>query len=129
MMSEEMGLVIECNSIGKITADIIDTNPKTAAAVMDALPFSGEVNVWGDEIYFNIPVGMVEENPQQEMEVGDIAFWPVGNAMCIFFGPTPVSESGKPRAYSPVNLFGRIRGDARIFKEVKDGEQVRVKRI
>jgi hypothetical protein len=70
-----------------------------------------------------------EEDSQQEMEVGDIAFWPMGNAMCIFFGPTPVSDTEKPKAYSPVNLFAKIKGDAKVLNKVKDGEVIKVLKI
>lgn len=128
-MSEDTKLVIESESIGKVQAELIDKNPETAEAVLKALPFEGKANVWGEEIYFNIPVGIVEENGQQEMEVGDIAFWPTGNAMCLFFGPTPVSENEKPKAYSPVNLFAKVIGDAKLLKNVKEGEIIRVKML
>ncbi|UCG68689.1 MAG: hypothetical protein JSV09_12920 [Thermoplasmata archaeon] len=126
-MSADLKLAIESESIGEVQAEIIDKNPETAEAVLKALPFEGKANVWGEEIYFNIPVGVVEENGQQEMEVGDIAFWPTGNAMCLFFGPTPVSETEKPNAYSPVNLFARVIGDAKVFRKIKDGEIIQVR--
>ncbi|UCE75089.1 MAG: hypothetical protein JSV56_05135 [Methanomassiliicoccales archaeon] len=129
MMVEESKLLISCETIGEIEAEIIDKNPETADAIIKALPFEGPAHVWGDEIYFNIPVGASEENSQQEMEMGDIAFWPMGNAMCIFFGPTPVSDDEKPKAYSPVNLFARIVGDAKVLKKVREGEVIRVKKI
>ena len=109
-----------------LEAELLDKNHKTSEAIQNALPFEGTANVWGDEIYFTIPVDSDEENGQQDMEVGDIAYWPVGKAMCIFFGPTPVSEDEKPRAYSPVNLFARVVGDARILKNVKDDEIIKV---
>jgi hypothetical protein len=128
-MVEDNKILISGDSFGELEAVIVDKNPKTAQAVMDALPFEGTANVWGDEIYFTIPVDSGEEEGQQDMEVGDIAYWPVGKAMCIFFGPTPVSESEKPRAYSPVNLFARVVGDAVVLKRVKDGEAIRVKNL
>jgi hypothetical protein len=129
MMPEESKLVIESESIGRVVAEMVDKNPETAEAVLKALPFEGKANVWGEEIYFNIPVGVVEENGQQEMEVGDIAFWPTGNAMCLFFGPTPVSDCEKPKAYSPVNLFAKIIGDVKLLKNIKEGEVIRVKML
>ncbi len=125
-MEGERKILISGDSFGELEAVIVHKNPKTAQAVMDALPFEGTANVWGDEIYFTIPVDSDEEKGQQDMEVGDIAYWPVGKAMCIFFGPTPVSENEKPRAYSPVNLFARVVGDAKILKNVKDGETIKV---
>lgn len=127
-MSEEIKLKISCDRLGEIQAEFVEKNPETKAAILNALPFEGAANVWGDEIYFNIPAVVAEENTQQEMDDGDIAFWPMGSAMCIFFGPTPVSDSEKPKAYSPVNMFAKIIGDPKIFKKVKDGDIIRVQK-
>lgn len=101
-------------------------NPKTAEAVLKALPFTSEVNRWGDEIYFEIPVKMGEETSKVEVEKGDVAYWPPGKAMCIFFGPTPVSKGNKILAYSPVNVFGKVVDDYNVLKKVRDGEKVQV---
>ena len=125
-MEGQQKIVISGDSFGELEAVIVHKNEKTAQAFLDALPFEGVANVWGEEIYFTIPVDSNEEIGQQDMEVGDIAYWPAGKAMCIFFGPTPVSKNDKPKAYSPVNLFGRVLGDAEVLKKVKDGEAVRV---
>ena len=118
---------------GELKAEIDEAkNPKTAQAVISALPITGEASRWGDEIYFEIGAKAGEENSRQEVEVGDIAYWPPGHALCIFFGRTPVSTSDRPRAYSPVNVFGKIIGsmaDAiKILKSVKDGERVRIEK-
>lgn len=128
-MSPEIKIVINSESVGEVEAEILDKNPKTAEAIIKALPFEGIANVWGEEIYFEIPVNSEEESSQQVMEEGDCAFWPMGNAMCIFFGPTPVSETEKPKAYSPVNLFARIIGNPKVFRKVKDGEIIKVKKL
>ena len=96
-------------------AELIEENPKTAQTVWDALPIEGMTNTWGDEIYFRIPVSVDEEHPQQEVDVGDLAYWPLGNGFCIFFGQTPASTGTKPRAASPVNVFGRVLGDSTLF--------------
>jgi hypothetical protein len=101
----------------------------TARAIADVLPLQGSANVWGDEIYFDIPVTLEETaDARQDVEVGALGYWPVGKAFCIFFGPTPVSTGDKPRAYSPVNVFGRVLGDATVFKAVPDGTTVKVSR-
>ena len=103
----------------------------TALAVQEALPLEGVTNRWGEEVYFTIPVH-VEEAPdaRQDMSVGELGYWPVGAAFCIFFGPTPASTGPLPRAYSNVNPFGRIATgeDAAkgILAKVRDGEAVRV---
>jgi hypothetical protein len=128
-MTEKVKLKIISESIGEMEAEILADNPETVKAVVDALPFEGPSNVWGEEIYFDIPVETDEEQGEQLMEVGDIAYWPVGKAMCIFFGPTPVSDSEKPKAYSPVNKFARIIGDAKVFRKVRDGEVIKVEKV
>ena len=104
-------------------AELLDT--PTARTIMHALPIEGSVNVWGDEIYFDIPL-TIEQEPgaSQDVAVGDLGYWPVGPAFCIFFGPTPVSTGDQPRAYSPVNVFGRVSGDAKQFKSVASGAKV-----
>ncbi len=101
-------------------------NTKTASAVSEALPFESIAHRWGEEVYFEIPLDLEPEDGKEILEVGDIAYWSPGKSMCIFFGPTPSSRGNEVRAYSPVTVFGRITGDARIFRNVKDGERIRV---
>ena len=99
----------------------------TAKAIYDRLPLNGKCNVWGDEIYFSIPLHMEQAgDAMEEVEVGDLGYWPAGDAFCIFFGPTPVSTNEKPRAYSPVNIFGKVTGDATIFRKVRNGEKIQI---
>lgn len=99
---------------------------RTARAIWNALPIEGHANLWGDEIYFEIPVDLAEENGQDEVAVGDLAYWPPGNALCIFWGATPASRAQEPRAASAVNVFGRIERGATDFNKVKPGMLVRV---
>jgi hypothetical protein len=73
-------------------------------------------------------VSLKEETPKAEVEVGSVAYWPPGKALCIFFGPTPASQHGEPRAYSPVNVFAKVTTDPTVFKKVRDGEQVTLER-
>jgi hypothetical protein len=99
----------------------------TAGAIWEALPIEGRATTWGEEIYFEIPVEMPQEDDaRQEVEVGELGYWPVGKAFCIFFGPTPVSTDERPRAYSPVNIIGEVLADHSQLKEIKDGERVKV---
>jgi hypothetical protein len=101
----------------------------TAQKIWDALPFEGSANTWGDEIYFEIPVVIAKESDARaDVEVGELGYWPVGHAFCIFFGRTPASSGHKPRAASPVNIFGQIIGDATQLRTVPDGARVLVKR-
>lgn len=101
-------------------------NTKTAMAVTRALPFESIAHRWGDEIYFDIPVELELENGEEVLNVGDIAYWPPGRSMCIFFGSTPLSKGSEIRAYSAVSVFGKVTGDAKIFREVREGERIRV---
>lgn len=112
-----------------IQTEVFDT--PTGRAILEALPLESIANVWGDEIYFEIPVQLdPKPDARQDVAVGDLGYWPRGPAFCIFFGPTPVSRGPKPRAYSPVNVFdSELVGDAKDFKSVPDGAQSRVDRI
>ena len=121
--------VIEISS-GELTLQAELNESPTAQVIWKKLPLEGRANAWGDEIYFEVPVVMDQESDARaEVEVGELGYWPVGRAFCIFFGPTPVSTDERPRAYSPVNVIGRVRGDARLFKLVRDGDLVRIDRL
>jgi hypothetical protein len=114
---------------GEATATLDDS--ATAASVQAALPLDGIVSRWGEEIYFTVPV-KVDEAPdaRQDMAIGELGYWPVGAAFCIFFGPTPASTGPLPRAYSNVNPFGRVDGEESaikaLFSGTRDGQRVRV---
>ncbi|MFX0018737.1 MAG: cyclophilin-like fold protein [Promethearchaeota archaeon] len=111
-------IVIENDKIGKIKAKLLtDKNPETCKAIWEKLPFDINLSRWGEELYGEIPVAISEENSQVDCEVGDVGYWPTGNGFCIFWGPTPVSKGDKPRAASPVNIFAKIEGDAKIFNQ------------
>jgi hypothetical protein len=106
----------------------LNDNP-TAQQIWDALPIEGAANIWGDEIYFEIPVVAGQEaDARAQVEVGELGYWPVGHAFCVFFGPTPVSTDNRPRAYSPVNILGKVLGDATAFRVVKSGMTVKLER-
>jgi hypothetical protein len=107
------------------TAELNDT--RTAQAIWEALPITGRVNLWGDEIYFSIPVNLKLEAGQQVVGMGDLGYWPDGSAFCIFFGPTPVSQSNEIRAAGPVTVFGKVMGDAAVFKTVAARTKITIK--
>lgn len=110
---------------GSVTLAAELNDGPTAQLIHAALPIEGRANCWGDEIYFEIPVKAGQEPAAREIvEVGELGYWPVGHAFCIFFGPTPVSTDERPRAYSPVNILGRVTGDAAQFRQVKNGDRV-----
>ena len=106
----------------KIRAELNDS--ETAQKIWKALPIEGSVNTWGDEIYFSIPVKVGLENMKAVVLEGDLGYWPPGNAFCIFFGLTPASQGDEIRPASPVNIFGKIIGDSKIFKKVSSGAKI-----
>jgi uncharacterized protein len=113
---------------GQASAVALLNDSKTAQAIWEALPLRSTGNRWGDEIYFSIPVELDEENARAVVELGDLGYWAPGTAFCIFFGPTPVSRGGEIRPASPVNVFGRLEGDPKVFAAVPDGEAILIER-
>ena len=113
--------------VGKIevTAELNDT--RTAQAIWEALPIESRVNFWGDEIYFSIPLSLELELGQEFVSIGDLGYWPDGNAFCIFFGPTPVSRGDEIRPASPVTVFGNIIGNATAFKKIAEGTKITIR--
>jgi len=89
-------------------------------------PFTSRANRWGDEIYFELPTKLKLEGEKTLMEIGEVAYWPEGNSLCLFFGPTPVSKDEKPVAYSDVKPLGVVIQGLEELRKVKDGERVKV---
>jgi len=105
-----------------------ESAPKTVAAILGALPIEAEAMTWGEEIYFEIPVRMGEENAVETVGVGDLGYWPKGACFCLFFGRTPMTrslEAVKPA--SAVNPIGRVERPEGL-KRHKAGETVRIER-
>lgn len=92
----------------ELGADWTGDNPTTRDAIAETLPVEGDAARWGDELYFEIPVDVPEENGQIEVPVGTIAYWPQGNSLCVFWGPTPASVDDAPRAASAVNVVAAL---------------------
>src|SRR5215510_2492296 len=113
---------------GSVAAQATLDGSRTARAVWEALPIEAAAQTWGDEIYFTIPVSLPEDDAQAVVERGDLAYWPPGQAFCVFFGPTPASHGDECRPASPVNVFGHIDGDPTVFKAVHAGARVRLER-
>jgi len=114
---------------GAVSAHATLDDRRTADRIWDALPLEHRGSVWGDEIYFSIPVACDPESPREIVEAGDLGYWPPGSAFCIFFGPTPASRGSEIRPASPVNVFGRLDGDPAVFKAVRSSAVVRVERM
>ena len=111
---------------GNVTMDATLNETATASEIWDALPITARANIWGDEIYFAIPVHRDEENAKATVGLGDLGYWPPGNAFCIFYGPTPMSRGDEIRPASPVNIVGKVVGDAKAFKQVSSGTKVTI---
>jgi len=91
--------------------------PRTIDAIVRKLPVEGRAALWKEEVYFEIPIKMGEEKAKPTVETGTIAFWPMGSAICIFYG--------KSQPYSPVSTLGKITSNLEIFKQVKSGTTIR----
>ena len=111
---------------GNVTMDATLNETATASEIWDALPITARANIWGDEIYFAIPVHRDEENAKATVGLGDLGYLPPGNAFCIFYGPTPMSRGDEIRPASPVNIVGKVVGDAKAFKQVSSGTKVTI---
>jgi hypothetical protein len=121
-------LKIMSKAVGEAYAELTGENPLTVDAIWSKLPIEGKANIWGDEIYFTIPVKVGAENQSEVVQMGDLAYWPPGNALCIFFGPTPASWDKEIRPASPVNVIGRIVDNPLLFKLVGPGDKIRLER-
>jgi len=110
-----------------IHAELLDT--PCAKAIANVLPVEARPNEWGDEFYFTIPVEMpLDETATKKVKVGDIGYWPPGNALAIFFGPTPLSSGTDPVPASEVNLVGRITNDAALLRKAKGAVKIRIEK-
>jgi len=95
--------------------------PRTVDTIVRKLPVEGRVALWKEEVYFEIPVKIGEEKAKPTVETGAIAFWPMGSALCVFFGES--------QPYSPVNILGKITKNLDLFKQVKSGATIKVELI
>jgi len=104
-------------------------SPKTVQAILESLPIEVNINRWGDELYTEkTQIVEKEEDAKREVNLFDVAYWPEGNALCLFYGPTPISTEGKILAYSPVNIVGRIsiRDNEKedVLEKIRDSTRV-----
>ncbi len=107
-----------------IEIELDDSNsPNTIKKLFDSLPFTVGLNLWGDEIYTNVsPIIENEENAKPIVDLNDVAYWPTGKAICLFFGPTPIGKKGEIKPYSPVNVIGKILNpDKSVLKKITNG--------
>lgn len=104
---------------------------RTAKLIWDNLPIAAKAELWGDEVYcyIKLKIGTEKEYGRDVVEAGDLAYWPPGPCLCLFFGMTPKSRDGKIIPASAVNVFGKLEGDPGVLASVKEGESIKVERI
>jgi hypothetical protein len=113
---------------GEVTANLQDT--PTAKQLAAALPCEARANTWGDEVYFEVPFkAVLESDAQQVVAPGTVCFWVQGSSLALPFGPTPVSKGDECRLVTRCNVLGKIEGDPRQLKQVKQGMTIRVELI
>ena len=107
-----------------IILELDDTNsPNTVSDFVEKLPFSVDLNVWGDEIYTSeSPINQSEENAKSTVQLNDVAYWPTGKAICLFYGPTPIGKPGEITPASPVNILGKIVSPDKTILLNSDGK-------
>jgi len=109
-------------TVGEAEGELIrHLAPRTVDAIVKKLPFEGRAALWKEEVYFEIPVRMGEEKARSKVEKGDLTFWPMGNALCIFYGDS--------QPYSPVNIVGKVTKNLELFERMKSGSVIRVERF
>ena len=107
-----------------VTIELDDKDsPNTVNEFLQKLPFTVGINLWGEEIYTDeSPISQNEENAKDLLELNDVAYWPTGKAICLFYGPTPIGKKGEIKPYSPVNVIGKIiNPDKKILSNIEDG--------
>ena len=115
---------VEISNSPLIILELDDTNsPKTVNDFIEKLPFSVDLNVWGDEIYTSkSPITQPEENAKSLVQLNDVAYWPTGKAICLFYGSTPIGNPGDITPASPVNVLGKIISPDKSILNNADGK-------
>ena len=120
-------ILANIQGLENITIELDDAfSPKTCKDILDSLPFSVNAHLWGEEIYTDeSPISQPEENAKDLVDLNDVAYWPSGKAICLFFGSTPIGKKGEIKPYSPVNVVGKIIGsDKSVIKNFKEGTKI-----
>ena len=124
-------IIVELPEIdAEVSVELDDIQaPKTVHAILEKLPIKVKINRWGDELYTDpMPVKVKEENAKSLVNLLDVAYWPQGQGLCLFFGPTPISKGNEIKPYSPVNVIGKIVSKENIARKVNDGTTVIVRK-
>jgi hypothetical protein len=118
-------------TIGKLVVFAQLNESKTAKFILENLPLEAKAELWGDEVYFYIKpkMGLEKEYAKETVQVGDVAYWPNGPCMCLFFGMTPASRDGQIKPASAVNVFGKVEADPLVLKQVREGEAIKIEKV
>ncbi len=94
-------------------------NSPLTERLLSLLPYETVGETWGREVYF--PINMTADNPTlvDEVKVGDIAYWPDGPDICLFFGRTPKSTNDAPVVASPVVVIGSFQFSPEDFDRIE----------
>ena len=125
-------ILVRITELENITIELDDTSsPKTCTSFLESLPFSVTAHIWGEEIYTDeSPITQPEENAKDLVNLNDVAYWPNGKAICLFFGPTPIGKKGEIKPYSPVNVIGKIiNPDKNILSKMNEGAKITFDKI
>ncbi len=120
-------VIVEIPKQENITLELDDKlAPQTVKSLLEKLPFSVSVNLWGEELYTDeTPIKMDLENEKSLVQLNDVAYWPTGKAICLFYGPTPIGKKDEIKPYSPVNIIGKITNPKKnILSKIRDGVTV-----
>ncbi len=124
-------IIVEFTEINvRVDVELDDKQaPKTVQAILEKLPIKVKINRWGDELYTDpMPIKVKEENARSAVNLMDVAYWPQGSALCLFFGPTPISKGNEIKPYSPVNVIGKIVDKENIAKRVDESTSVIIRK-
>ena len=114
-ISNQSSIILELNE---------NHSPKTVKSLLEKLPFTEQLHVWGEEIYTSSsPIDVSEENAKSPVALNDVAYWPTGKAICLFFGPTPVGKKDEITPASPVNVIGKIIDPDKSILDSAEGKQ------
>ena len=122
LMKHKIEIVIP--KVENIEIELDDSNsPNTVKKFVESLPFTVGMNLWGEEIYTDeSPSKVKEENAKPLVELNDVAYWPSGKAICLFYGPTPIGKKDEIKPYSPVNVIGKIlKPEKSVLEKISDG--------
>ena len=117
-------------TVGPVVVQAVFNETRCSSDILSKLPLTAPFNKWGDECYFEVPVmDALDETATTDVRVGDIGYWPPGNALAIFFGPTPLSSGKEPVPAGAVNVVGKITGDATVLRNTKDTTFISLEQI